>query len=166
MYKVPECVLDRRSIRHYTGEVVSDGQIRALLEAAMLAPSANNRQPWHFVVVRDKGMLSELPKYHPYAAFASQAGCVIAVCGDAGNEYVHQDCAAAIENLMIAAKAIGLGTCWCGVMDRRRVEGIRGWIGLDDKGVIPIALVVLGYPAREPARPNRYDERKVHYDKW
>ena len=89
----------RRSIRKYTAEAVSESDVTELLEAAMAAPSAGNQQPWHFIVIRERGVLNAIPGFHPHAAMALQAPVGILVCGDQTLEkhpgYWVQDCAAA-----------------------------------------------------------------------
>lgn len=103
-----EALFTRRSIRKYTQEDVSDEDLNILLKAAMLAPSASNRQPWHFVVVRDPEVRAALAGRHPYAKMAADAPVVIVVCADLNEEktpgFWVQDCSAATQNLMLAAR--------------------------------------------------------------
>ena len=105
-----EAILSRRSVRKYTGVHVTDEQVKTLLEAAMAAPSAHNKQPWHFIIVKDRETLLEIPKFHPYSKMLEQASLAIVVCGDLdleeGTGFWVQDCSAATENILIAAKAI------------------------------------------------------------
>jgi nitroreductase len=170
MNRIPAYILDRRSIRKYTGEEVSDKDIRALLEAAMLAPSAVNTQPWHFIVTKDKERIRDLTEnYNMHLDFAPEAGCVILVCADINLTFeptlarVDVDCAAATMNILTAAKALGLGTCWCGV--RPDNEVVKNWAGTPEN-IIPFSAVVIGHPAEDPPRPSRYMAERVHQDKW
>ena len=114
-----DAILRRRSIRAYTQEPVTDAQVEALLRAAMAAPSAGNQQPWRFVVIRDKRTLGAITEVHPYAKMLPGASVAILVCGDPGAgkwpQYWEQDCAAATENVLIAAEQLGLGSVWLGV---------------------------------------------------
>lgn len=165
-----EAILTRRSIRRYTKDPVPDEVIKDLLEAAMSAPSAGNQQPWHFVVIRERKILDEIPKFHPYSGMLREAPLAILICGDESLErykgYWVQDCSAATENLLIAVHAKGLGGVWLGVYPlEERIVGLRNLLGIPDT-IIPFALVSIGYPAEQKPRANRYDQSRVHYDKW
>ena len=160
----------RRSIRRYTGEPVGEEAVRELLEAAMAAPSAGNQQPWHFIVIRDRALLNAVPGFHPHARMAEQAPLAILVCGDPTLEkHVDmwvQDCAAATENLLLAAAALGFGAVWCGVHPRQeRVEGFRRLLGIPDH-VIPFAFVPVGHPAEEKPPVQRYNPERVRSERW
>ncbi|HGE70115.1 TPA: nitroreductase family protein, partial [Candidatus Poribacteria bacterium] len=125
-----QAILSRRSIRRYTDKPVSDEVVEQLLKSAMSAPSAGNEQPWHFVVIRDRQILNEIPKIHPYSGMLKEAPLAILICGDESLQkykgYWVQDCSAATENLLIAVNALGLGGVWLGVYPiEDRVVGIR-----------------------------------------
>ena len=165
-----DAVLRRRSIRKYTGEPVSDDQVRRLLEAAMAAPSAGDERPWHFVVIRDPQLRDGVQAIHPYAHMVPQADLAILVCGDETLEqhkgYWVQDCSAATENLLVEAVEQGLGAVWLGIHPiADRVEGFRRLLGIP-KHVIPFALVAVGHPAEQKPPADRYDPRRVHRDRW
>lgn len=165
-----EAMLTRRSIRKYTAEPVSEEAINGLLEAAMAAPSAGNQQPWHFIVIRDRALLDEIPKVHPYAQMVKEAPVAIVVCGDARStkykEYWPQDCAAATQNLLLAAHACGLGAVWCGVYpNEERMTPLRELLGIPD-GVYPFSLIALGHADEKKPSADRYDTSRVHADRW
>lgn len=165
-----EAILSRRSIRKYTEQPVPDEVIKELLEAAMSAPSAGNEQAWQFVVIKDRGILDQIPKYHPYSRMVKQASVAILVCGDLKSEkhkgYWVQDCSAATENLLIAVEAKGLGAVWLGVYPREeRVAGIRKLLGLPEH-IVPLSLIPIGHKGEKKPRANRYDASKVHYNRW
>jgi len=162
-----DAIYNRRSIRKYKNQPVSDEQIRSLLEAAMMAPSARNRQPWHFVVCTDREVIDRLREAHPYSSMLSQAPVCIAVCAEPDkSEHYQQDCAAATQNLMLAAYDMGLGTCWMGVAPQtERMKAVAAVLSIPD-GFVPFSLIAVGFPDEEPPRPKRYDESKVHYNKW
>jgi nitroreductase len=165
-----EAILTRRSIRSYADKAIGDEEIEGILRAAMAAPSAGNQQPWEFVVIDDRGMLDRIPEVHPYAQMAAQAPMAIVVCGDLKKEKHKglwvQDCAAATENLLLAAHASGLGAVWCGVHPNAEREGaVRAFLKLPE-GVIPLALLVLGYPGEEKPPSDRYDPVRVHRNGW
>lgn len=165
-----EAILTRRSIRHYSEKSVPEELIYKILEAAMSAPSARNTQPWHFIVVTSREMLDRIPDVHPYAEMLCQAPLAILVCGDKNiepnSDYINQNCSAATENLLLAAHAFGLGAVWLGVFpQKKRVEGLTRLFCLP-ANIIPVALVSLGFPAEVIPSEIRFNEERIHYDKW
>jgi nitroreductase len=165
-----EAIQTRRSIRKFTPEPVPEESIQKLLEAAMFAPSAGNQQPWHLIVVDDRELLDQIPSVHPYSKMVRQVGTAIVVCGNLQRErhkgYWTQDCAAATQNLLLAARALGLGAVWLGVHPRdERVTGLRALLGLPDH-IVPLALVPVGHPAEDKGPVERYDEAKVSRNRW
>lgn len=168
--KLMDAILARRSIRKYIDRPVSDQIVRELLEAAMSAPSAKDERPWHFIVIRDREILDEIPHHHPYAQMLKQAQLAIMVCADMKLDkcdgFWVQDCSAATENILIAAQAKGLGACWVGIYPvKERVEILRKLLGMPDH-VVPLSLVPIGYPAEYKPPANRYDATRIHYDRW
>jgi nitroreductase len=136
----------------------------------MAAPSAENQQPWEFIVVTDKEILNNITKIHPYSQMLREAALVIIVCADLAKEintgYWVQDCAAATENILIEAKYLGLGSVWLGVYPREeRVTGIKKLFNLPEE-VMPLSIVSIGYPAEEKEPSDRYDESRIHINKW
>nr|WP_122012490.1 nitroreductase family protein [Maliibacterium massiliense] len=171
MKKAPDLLFTRRSIRKYTGEVVSDALVEEVIRAGMYAPTGNNCQPWHFIVVKDPQKLAAIPAFHPYTRFMPEAGCCVIVCGDKGlvrtEAYIAQDCAACTQTMMLAATALGLGSCWCGVYpNRERMDQVRALIGDIPQSVEPFSLVALGYPAEEKAVPERFKPARIHMERW
>jgi len=160
----------RRSIRLYTNKTVAQETVRELLRAAMSAPSAGNERPWHFIVLTDRSILDSIPRFHPYSAMLRQASVAILVCGDVSLEK-HRghwvlDCAAATENILVAAHAKGLGAVWCGVYPTEdRVANFRGLLGLPEQ-IVPFSLVPLGFPAEAKHAGDRYDAARVHENRW
>ena len=127
---VLEAIHTRRSIRKYVDQPVPEELIQKLLAAAMQAPSARNQQPWEFVVIDDRAMLSKIPEFMPNAAMAAGAPLAILVCADLDLEtspgYWMVDCAAAVEKMLLAAHGLGLGAVWCGVYPRdKRMDGAQ-----------------------------------------
>jgi nitroreductase len=163
-------VLRRRSIRKYTAEPVSDDHLEHLLRAAMAAPSAGNQQPWQFIVIRDRDVLAAIPDVHPYASMVPKAQLAILICGDRAKErwpqYWEQDCAAATENLLIAAAQIGLGAVWLGVHPlEERADGMRALLCIP-RAITPFSLVPVGWPAEHKEPSDRYEPHRVHLDRW
>jgi len=171
MMDAMDAIMTRRSIRAYTDEPIGEDLVEATLKAAMAAPSAGNQQPWHFVVVDDRATLDAIPEYHQYSAMLRQAPLAIVVCSDGGqpgglDAYWPQDCAAATENLLLAAHALGLGAVWLGVYpDTDRITRTRALLGLPDN-ITPFCIIAMGHPA-EPAGPaDRYEASRVHRNRW
>ncbi len=165
-----DAIHTRRSIRTYVDQPVPEDLVPKLLAAAMQAPSARNQQPWQFVVIDDRAILAKIPPFMPNAAMAGKAPLAILVCGDLSLEesegYWVVDCAAAVENMLLAAHALGLGAVWCGVYPRdRRMDGLRQLIGLP-KNVIAHSLVVLGYAAEQVPAEDRYRPERVRRNHW
>lgn len=174
-----EGLLTRRSIRQYDSEKkVSRQDIEDIIKAASYAPSAHNKQPWEFLVIEDRQVMEGFRAVQPWTSFAKNASCVIVVCGNV-NEAFHRekandewnfadvDCALAAQNLLLACHAKGLGACFCGAAPMPLiVEGVRQYLNLPDY-IRPLAIVPIGYPAENPKQPdNRYNEHKVHWEKW
>jgi nitroreductase len=162
-----QTIFSRRSIREYTTEPVSEDDIQTLLEAAMAAPSASNRRPWHFVVVTQRETLDALADAHPYGKMLAQAPLCVAVCGDpAISDYWEQDCSAASENLLLAATGLGLGAVWLGVHPReQRVAFTRQILGIPEN-ISPLNLISIGHAAEEKEPRTQYDEARVHRGRW
>ena len=165
-----DAIYTRRSIREYEDEPVSDDLIREIIGAAMMAPSAGNARPWQFVVITDPEIKSKIPRIHPHAAMAADAPVSILVCGDLSLEKYPgnwiADCSAATQNLLLAAHGKGLGAVWTGIYpEEDRIQNFRKLLGLPDH-VVPLALIPMGYPAYPSRRQDRFEEEKIHYDKW
>jgi nitroreductase len=165
-----DAIHTRRSIRKYQDRPVEDTLVRDCLAAAMSAPSAGNGQPWQFVVITERGILDRIPELHPHAPMARQAQVGVVVCADLAREkyagYWPIDCAAATQNLLLAAHALGLGAVWCGIHPRpERVAAMRSLLALPE-GITPFALVLMGWPGEESGRRERFDATRIHYNGW
>jgi nitroreductase len=163
-------IFNRRSIRKYTTKKVSDDIVKELLKAGMSAPSAANEQPWEFIVVRDESVLQRIIDVHGYASMLKEADVAIVVCGDKNRDKVEgfwvQDCSAATENILIEAQELGLGAVWLGVYPlEERAKPIKNILKLPES-IIPLSIISIGYPAEHKEPSNRYDESRIHYNKW
>ena len=167
MNPVIETILDRRSIRKYKADPIPQELLQQVLEAAVYAPSARNRQPWHFVVVEGRDRLEALTQVHPYTTMLHQAPCAIVVCGDltVSEQFWTADCAAATQNILLAAKALGLGSCWCGVENTAVSPKLAQLLALPQE-VRPYSLIALGYPDEEKERPQRPLSERIHRNQW
>jgi nitroreductase len=164
-------IFGRRSIRAYTPQAVSDEAVQKLLEAAMAAPSAAATDPWRFVAVKNREMLSRIADALPYGKMVGSAALGIVVCGDLESahdkqlSYLLQDCSAAIENLLLCAHILGLGACWLGVHPReQRVRSLQQILRLQEK-VIPVACIAIGYPAETKEPRTRFNPDYVRFEK-
>ncbi len=165
-------ILARRSVRKYTTAPVAPEQITAALEAAMAAPSAMHTDPWRFVVVTSQADRDTLADHLPYGQMLRTAQVGIIVCGDTTAahrgelSYLLQDVSAAIENLLLALHAQGLGAVWLGIHPNAdRLEGVSKAFGLPAH-ILPISAIAIGHPAENPPARTRYDEAKVHMGRW
>lgn len=167
---VMTALMTRRSVRKYEPRPVPQEMIEKLLRAAMQAPSAQNAQPWEFILVDDPHLLAEILKVCPNVPQDSQAPMAIVVCGNLDREksegYWVIDCSAAIQNLLLAAHGLGLGAVWCGVYPRQpRVDGLRRLLAIPDR-VMPHSLVLVGYPAESPQPEDRYQPNRLYKNRW
>jgi nitroreductase len=165
-----EAILSRRSIRKFTPEIPSDTQIIEVLKAAMYAPSARNQQLWSFIVISDRTLLNELSAISPSLALLEYAPMAIAVCGDLrlakSPDYWQTDCAAATQNILLAAHELGLGTVWMGVFPREnRVIPISKLLEIPEN-VFPFSLIAIGTPAEQPTQPERFLPERIFKEKW
>ena len=163
-------ILNRRSIRKYSDKTIRDDQIEKLLKAAMYAPSAVNKQPWHFIIFREKNTIDKICEVHPNASMLHQADLGILICYDEKLQhdegYGPVDCSAATQNLLLAAHGEGLGACWIGIYPRsKRIETLHKLFNLPEH-LIPFSVVSLGYPAESKDIPERYKKDRIHHEKW
>ncbi|MFR6330750.1 MAG: nitroreductase family protein [Eisenbergiella sp.] len=163
-----EAIRARRSIRKYKkGAVIPKEHIHQMLEAAMMAPSACNTRPWEFVVVETEEIREQIMKSHPYTQMLKTASLAIVVCGRPDLQesvcagFWPQDGGAAIQNLLLQAKELGYGTCWCGcypVMER--VKELQEILSVTSQ---PLAVIAVGEADEEPAARGFYDETRVKF---
>ncbi|HEY8362140.1 MAG TPA: nitroreductase family protein [Tissierellaceae bacterium] len=167
---VLEAIFSRRSIRKFTGAPVKEEDLKLILKAGFQAPSAHNLQPREYVVIRDKEIINKIAEFHKYAKMLPNAGCGIVVCGDKSKQqdmgFLVEDCSASIQNMLLAAHGLGLGAVWCGLYGKTDlVENMSKTLNLPEH-IIPIGLVVIGVKAQDVEPVDRYNEEKVHYDRW
>ena len=165
-----QAVHTRRSIRQFTDAPITDEQVETLLRAAMAAPSAGNQQSWRFVTARDAAMRARLAEATPYASPVGRAPLGIVVLGDTRDNkhpgYWVQDCSAAVENLLLAAHAIGLGAVWIGVHPvEERVRVVAEIVGAPE-GVVPLCMIAVGVPSAAGPEVDRFKPEFVHTEGW
>jgi nitroreductase len=157
-------VKERRSIRSFSDEPVPRATVARLLEAAAMAPSAGNVQPWHFYVVEDSNLKRELARAALNQLWLARAPVVIVICADLARAqrtygergrtlYAFQDTAAATQNILLGAAALGLAACWVGAFNERMVAGV---LKIHDTALLPVAMVPVGHAAgKVPGTPSR-----------
>lgn len=160
----------RRSLRKYLDKPISEEDEKLILKAAMLAPSACNEQPWNFICIRDAAMREKVSKTSPYTQMANCAPLVIVVCADSALDKARgmwvQDCAAATENMLLAARGKNIGSVWCGVYpEKERMAVLREMLGIPET-IIPFALLCFGHVERGFTEASRFQAEKIHHDKW
>jgi len=171
---VIEAIKTRRSIRSYEKESISDEDLNKILEAATWAPSAGNLNPWEFIVVKDEENKRKLSEAALEQYFISEAPVVVVVCanvtrtssiyGERGRRlYCIQDCAAATQNLLLAAHSLGYGACWVGAFNDSEVAKLLKL----PSNVVPLAIVPIGKPKEKPTAPRRLPLSKVvHHETY
>lgn len=159
-------IFTRRSVREFTDQTVEPIKIKAMMKAAMQAPSAGNQQPWEFYVATQPNILKKLGEVGEYAKAAGKAPLVIVACnrnrGMRHTDFVQQDMAAAVQNILLEAVNQGLGAVWMGVAPKRgRMEIVRNILNLP-ANLDPFAMIAVGYAAEEGEPEKRFDESRVH----
>jgi nitroreductase len=165
-----QAIFSRRSIRKYSSEPIAQDVEESLLRAAMVAPSALDERPWHFVVIRDRELLRELSARMDHCEMLGEAALGLLICGDDRLERAKgfwvQDCSACTQNVLLAAHALGLGAVWLAVHPLEdRIQAVRSVLGVPAE-VAPFALVSLGYPAEKLEGEDRYDPSRIHANRW
>ncbi|MCL1845830.1 MAG: nitroreductase family protein [Defluviitaleaceae bacterium] len=165
-----EIIKTRRSIRKFKPAPIAEEKIRAMLEAAMLAPSACNTRPWRFIAITSREMLDKLASVHPYAKMLQTAPLCIAIVAlpktqirDDGlpEGFFPQDCGAATQNILLQAEAMGLGTCWCGVYPKEATQkAVTDALKVPDDE-IPFCLIAVGEREESPDSRGKYEEERV-----
>jgi nitroreductase len=165
-----KAIYTRRSIRKYTDRPVPEKEIDTMLRAGMQAPSAGNEQVWHFIIVKKPEILESIADISQSASMAKEAPMGILVCADINLEkyagFWVQDCAAASQNILLAAHALGLGAVWVGLHPReRRVNAVRDLFRLKEH-IIPFCFIPVGYRGEEKEPEIRFKKEKIHHNKW
>lgn len=163
----------RKSVRHYVDKPVPKVMLEKLVRAGMAAPTAMNKQPWAFVVITERETLDRLGNALPYAKMLLQAPAAIVAAGNMklaisgkGRDFWVQDVSAAVENILLAAEAMGLGAVWTGVYPRKyQLKTVRETLSLPEH-IIPLAVVPVGFPKGVEKPKNKWDAKKLHREKW
>lgn len=173
MNETLKTIFSRKSVRSYAEGAVTKEQLEMLVRAGMAAPSAVDQRPWEFVVVTEKAILARLADRLPYAKMAGRAGAAIVVCGDlrrqwGGPESVlwSIDCAAAAQNILLAAESLGLGAVWtAGYPYPDRMGAMREVLGLPDY-IQPLALIPVGIPRGGEKPKEKWNSARLHWNRY
>lgn len=170
---VIQAILNRKSIRSFTGEAVSRDQAEAILRAGMAAPSAMNSQPWTFIAIDDRQMLDTLADVLPYAKMLKSAGLGIIVCGDMKKALPEpmtgfwiQDCGAVTQNILLAVESLGLGAVWTGVYPNMPVVKAVCVLMKLPENIVPFCVIPVGHPTAPSNPKDKFDADRIHWNKW
>lgn len=170
--EVTAAILERRSIRKFvSGRQINDDDLHTILQAGFNAPSAANKRPVHLFVVKDRNLLKVLSTAKGEAEMIDNASLAIVVCGDENiegyHDFLHEDCSAAVQNMLLSVHSLGLGAVWCGVpfILTDCYNTYKDKLGLP-ANIIPVATIAVGYPGEVKKPNNRFDDTKVHIDHW
>jgi nitroreductase len=160
-----EALRGRRSVRSYQEKAVPRAIVEQIVDAARLAPTANNLQPWEFVVVTDGNVRRKIADLTDYGKFIAQSGaCIVVVAKDV--KHYLEDGSAATENILLAAHALGLGTCWVAGYKKEYAKPIAELLGVP-KAYAMVSIVALGYPAERPgAHGKRSLSEVLHWERF
>ncbi len=166
-------ILERRSVRQYTGDKVSRDQLTDLVRAGMSAPSSRDTRHFRFVAVDDPAVINQLLEGLPYSKMLETAKHAIIVASDltvahggAETDYWIQDCSAAAQNVLIAAKALGLGACWTAAHPRQeRKDHVRKVLDLPEN-VAPLCVIAVGVPKNSEKPRDKFDASFMHWNRW
>ena len=164
---VLENIAARKSVRKYLKKEVEEEKITAMLKAGMAAPSGMDRRPWEFVVVTDRAALDSMAASLPYAKMLAQAPMAIVVCGDSTrSSYWYVDCSAVTQNILLAAEALGLGAVWTAAYPYEdRIGIVRKYTNMPEQ-IVPLCIIPVGYPDGPQKAKDKYDESKIHRNKF
>jgi len=160
-----EALKNRRSVRQYSDRPVGKELLERMIDAARLAATARNEQPWEFVAVTGRAEIQALAEITDHGKFmAGAAACVAVFCRD--TTYYLEDGSAATQNLMVAAAAMGIGSCWIAGDKKPYAARIAGFLGAPD-GMRLVSLVALGYPAGPAVTPEKRELKSLlHWEKF
>ena len=161
-----DLILNRRSIRKYSSEPVSEEVKAKILEAGRRAPSAANVQPWHFIVVDDPALKERLASTGRFRSFIKDCSFVVVGLYKSRNPIMKRwgqvDTVIALQNMVLAAQVQGVGSCWIGDLS----GDVKGLLGIPGGAEI-VALISFGIPDEEPSQKSKKDPKKIfHYNRW
>jgi len=157
-----EAIRKRRTVRNFTGAAIPRADLETIVDAGRLAASGYNRQPWDFIVVTNRGMIEQLKIA---AQWMEKAGAIIAVVLDPSSKYWLEDGSAAVQNMLVAATALGYGSCWLEGYTLPLESQFKALLGVpDDKRLL--TLVPIGVPVEWPVKEKKPLEQVLHWEKF
>lgn len=157
-----EALRKRRTVRNFTGAAIPRADLETIVDAGRLAASGYNRQPWDFIVVTDRGMIEQLKIA---AQWMEKAGAIIAVVLDPTTKYWLEDGSAAVQNMLVAATALGYGSCWLEGYTLPLESQFKALLGVpDDKRLL--TLVPIGVPVEWPVKEKKPLEQVLHWERF
>ena len=157
-----EAIRKRRTVRSFTGAAIPRADLETIVDAGRLAASGYNRQPWDFIVVTDRGMIEQLKIA---AQWMEKAGAIIAVVLDPATKYWLEDGSAAVQNMLVAATALGYGSCWLEGYTLPLESQFKALLGVpDDKRLL--TLVPIGVPVEWPVKEKKPLEQVLHWERF
>ncbi|MFI3321015.1 MAG: nitroreductase family protein [Rikenellaceae bacterium] len=168
---VLNAIINRYSCRLFTDKKVEISLLKEVVRAGMAAPTAKNMQPWEFMIVDEREKLDALSSALPFAKMLTTAQAAIVVCGvdencEGGSPYWVVDCAAATENILLAAQAVGLAAVWTAVYPyKERLDPTYNILDIPQTA-IPLCVIPIGYAAREARVKDKFKEEKIHINQW
>lgn len=165
-----EAIYTRRSIRRYSAKKIENNLVDKIIYAGMYAPSAVNKQPWHFIIFENKETCKAIIQVHQNASMLNEADKTILICYDENLQHDEGfgpiDCSASVQNMLLAANALDLGACWIGIYPRKeRIHHLKKIFGLPGH-IVPFALISLGYPAENKTTPDRIKTDRIRQEHW
>jgi nitroreductase len=157
-----EAIRKRRSVREYTGEPIPREDLETIVDAGRLAASGHNNQPWDFVVVTERDMIEQLKVA---SLWMEKAGAIIAVVMDPSSRWWQEDGSAAVENMLIAATALGYGSCWLQGYTIPREEEFKTLLEIPEEKRL-MTLVPLGVPVQWPTKEKKTLEQVIHWERY
>ncbi|WP_461436044.1 nitroreductase family protein [Methanosphaera sp.] len=165
-------IFNRKSVRNFTDKKVDKADLLTIIKAGMSAPSALNLQPWEFIVFDDMKTIDWMVNLHDYSKMFKTATAGIVVCGNMDKtiegfeDFWIQDCSAATQNILLAIEALNLGGVWLGIYPiEERCNKLIEYYNLP-LNIVPFAVIALGHPSNVEKSKNKWDDKKLHWNKW
>ncbi len=166
-------IFDRRSIRKYSGALIDADKLKILAKAGMAAPSSRDTRHFNFILINDQDLIDQLNEGLPYSKMLGTARHAVVVVSDLSvahggieTDYWAQDCAAAAQNILLAAHDLGLGACWTGIHPREeRVAMVKRILEIPEN-YRPLCVIAVGVPSGEGKPRDKYDPSHVFWNQW
>ncbi len=165
--KTLECIKQRKSVRSFTDQEISEEQIKLLMEAAMSSPSGMNKQPWEFYIVKSEEYKSKIRKAMPFGKYKSPIIIITCVKEShtlpfSAHDLAYCDLSASTENILLEATELGLGSVWCAIYPNKKLqEEIKNVLDLP-KGITPFSAIYVGYEEGSSKPKDKFDIKRYH----